>query len=53
MTIKFVKTLKIQVKLILNCPQAHAISYKKHKSYFPLANNLCSIAHLFSSLALS
>ena len=25
----FVKTLKILVKLILNCPQAHAITYTK------------------------
>ena len=26
---RFVKTLKIRVKLILNCPQAHAITYTK------------------------
>ena len=26
----FGKTLKIRVKLILNCPRAHAIKYTKH-----------------------
>ena len=30
----FLKTLKIRVKLILNCPRAHAITYTKHPSYF-------------------
>ena len=28
----FVKTLKIRVKLILNCPQAHAITYTKSEN---------------------
>ena len=29
----FVKTLKIRVKLNLNCPRAHAITYTNHKNY--------------------
>ena len=29
----FVKTLKLRVKLILNCPRAHAIAYASHKDY--------------------
>ena len=28
----FVKTLKIRMELILNCPRAHAITYTKRKS---------------------
>ena len=31
------KTLKILVKLVLNCPRAHAITYTNHKNYNFLA----------------
>ena len=41
----FVKTLKICVKLILNCPRAHAITYTKHTAKIDMNRRNATTTH--------